>query len=733
MTERSASGFGGLSAPRRTPLGPAASSARPATRTALPWVACLLLSASSGLAQPADTFADRLRVLEIEVPVHVLLGGAPVRGLEAADFRVLDRGEPREIVGFDVIDLSGPDVADPALPDSGAGALPPAQASRSFLTIIDFVNNQGGYLSRSIAALRTMVAEQMQPTDRMALIGLGSRGTAGIVTGFTSDRERLGHALDYLDALADRKGKRQRVAIAALSASAPRSPGEQAQAYGRSAVEAFGRELASVLITAGPAIDAGMADEVGAQLGGGAARSVGSGVEDAFALGASMVNYQRYRDTQLYAEALGNLGALLRGVSGQKHALLLSQGPPFDTFVTETGGAFSPPRDGGAGVATSIETMTEQLSRSGWRIHTLGQGLGFNPSLFYLANETGGTAFENYNRLEVATADLLEQTSVTYLLRILASDVVADGARHQLAVELVEPIPGVEIRHRPHYYAPRSGGELSDVDRRIADAERRLERSARILRAGVLAQPVRESDQWTRILLGVSIGAAEIREISDRGAVDLEIFVTEGSRESADSLLYRVELDGEALGRLPAGGLAFIGDLVVPADAARLDLLVTAEDRRLSRSIAIDGGAGAVQALAPLFFVARGERLLLREARDGAAFEWPLRMGREEVVPWIDPAIERGERLGAMLWLVGELPARLPTPVLLLAGDGGLRADAEGALEVREPQRDGDRAAFLAVLDTTELPPGAYRLEVLWPGLDHAPLLGAFRVVAEER
>jgi VWFA-related protein len=687
-------------------------------------------------AQPADTFADRLRVLEVEVPVQVLRRGEPVRGLAAEDFRVRDRGELREIVGFEVYDLSLERSEDSA---AAATSVPAAPASRSFLVILDFANNQGGYIARGIAALRTMVLDQMHPADRMALVGIGTRGSASIVTGFTGDRERLSIALDYLDALADRRVRRQREAIAALTASSPSSAGEQAQAYGRAAVEAFGDGLASVLLTAGPGIDTGMAGEVGSQLGAGSARGVSSGIEDAFAIGTSLVNYQRYRDTSLYAEALGNLGSLLSGVTGQKHALLLSQGPPFDTFVTRTGGATEPPSDGSHGVAKAIERMTEQLSRSGWRIHTLGQGLGFNPSLFYLANETGGVAFENYNRLEVATADLIEQTSVTYLLRILASDVVADGRRHDLAVELVDPRDGAEVRHRPNYYAPRPDAELSDVERRIAEAERRFERSARVLRAGVLAVPIAEGPDRNRVLVGISIGAAEIRELSGRGVVAIEVFVTEGARQPADSLLYRVELDRQTLDRLPAGGVTFLGDLRLPVDAARLDVQVRAEDRRLSRSIAI-GDADATRALAPLFFVSSGERLLLREAEQGATFEWPLRVGAEEVVPWVEPAVERGEQLGAMLWLLGSLPSRLPAPVFLITGEGGLRADADRAVTVREAQlvegRDAGpedrRAAQLAIVDTRELLPGEYRLEVLWPGLEHPPLLGSFRVLPEE-
>jgi VWFA-related protein len=412
-----------------------------------------------GTAQPLpDTFADRVAVIEVEVPVQVLRDGRPVRGLRAEDFVVLDRGRERAITGFQVVDLSGVPADEGGAAASGTTAEDP---SRSVLVIFDFQFASAGLLARAVESVRELVDAQLRPSDRVAIVVLGTRSGAAIVTGFTSSSARTHLALDLVRALLDRKSKRQRELIALLAESAPASAEARAMAYGEAASVAFGAGLASVAIEFDTTIDTGMADEVLPGLG-----RFGSGAEEAFQVGARLGAFQDFQHVANYAEALGNLAVLLRDVEGQKLALLLSQGPPI-THLSAFAGPDEP--EGAALVAGAMEDLFELLGRSGWRLFTFGQrlefdaqpgGSWFKDSLHYLARETGGVAYESFNRLHQATALFVEQTSVSYALHFLADGLAPDGRRHRLEVRLREPLPGVTVTHRPAYYAPRPADQL---------------------------------------------------------------------------------------------------------------------------------------------------------------------------------------------------------------------------------------------------------------------------------
>ncbi|HVS16444.1 MAG TPA: VWA domain-containing protein [Thermoanaerobaculia bacterium] len=694
----------------------------------------LLLAALSGLlaagaspraqqptVQPiSDTvFSESLAVLEVEVPVQVLRDGLPVRGLRRADFEVLDRGVARPIVGFEAVDLQT--VAP------GAGEPAPAsrpESQRSLLVLIDYSFNATGWVGRSIAATRELVDRQLHPADRVAVVALGARGRVSILTGFTADRRRLGLALDLARALADRRRAAARELALQLDAEGPRSAEARAEAYGAAASQAFGagidqlvavNDLSIATVPAGA--DAGMAGEVDAQLG---ARGGGSGIEEAFAIGGRLSAFGRFQESAGFAEALGNLGSLLRGVAGHKQALLFSQGPPAATLLQ---GAGPDAPEGAAMVARAMEGMIEQLGRAGWPVYTFGQGAGFSDTLFYLSEETGGTAFENAGRLADATAQLVAQTSVTYVLRFVATDLPRDGRRHALAVRLSGELAterGLVIRHRPHYFAPRADAELGDVERRIQAAERQLESELRALDARVLALRIPGADA-DRLLLVVQVSTRQIEELAAGGsAVTLEVIAAAERESPADVLRQRVDLDLARIGELPPGGLAVIGDLVLDA-ADRAIRVTAASGARAASSVhrLTARPPGEPVALPPLLLTAAGRRLVIRAARDGVPVSTPLRSGDRDLVPQLDPAVERGDVLGVALLLLadpgGPGPPEEALPGLRLLDGDGRPLDAGGALALQEEGVDGEVARFLFALDTGALEPGSYAVEGLWP------------------
>ncbi|MFW6175970.1 MAG: hypothetical protein ACOC7L_04020, partial [Acidobacteriota bacterium] len=166
---------------------------------ALAWAA-----APAGAQEGLERFGEEISITEVEIPVHVVRRGEPVRGLTAQDFEVLDDGEPREIVGFRVIEL---DRAAPTREDAAreAGEAPaPSAEGRRILLLVDFLFSRPHQLERCLLGARDMIAEQLHPADRVGVAYL-TGGGANLLLGFTSDREELDAALGVVQSLLDRK------------------------------------------------------------------------------------------------------------------------------------------------------------------------------------------------------------------------------------------------------------------------------------------------------------------------------------------------------------------------------------------------------------------------------------------------------------------------------------------------------------------------------------------------
>ena len=69
-------------------------------------------------------------------------------------------------------------------------------------------------------------------------------------------------------------------------------------------------------------------------------------------------------------------------------------------------------------------------------------------ALFYVAHETGGELFEDANDLSTQLTELLDHTSVTYVLSFYPNDLKLDGKYHRLKVKTGLP-RGTRLSHRP--------------------------------------------------------------------------------------------------------------------------------------------------------------------------------------------------------------------------------------------------------------------------------------------
>jgi hypothetical protein len=71
-------------------------------------VGLALAAIPSAAAVQAGHASETVDVVEIEVPVRVLVGDEPVRGLTGDDFTLVAGGRKRPILGFSAIDLEAP-------------------------------------------------------------------------------------------------------------------------------------------------------------------------------------------------------------------------------------------------------------------------------------------------------------------------------------------------------------------------------------------------------------------------------------------------------------------------------------------------------------------------------------------------------------------------------------------------------------------------------------------------
>lgn len=428
-------------------MGPAGSQKHPRARSAVAigsvlLAVCLGGSAATPARAQSDRFDERITVSEVEVPVRVLVDGRPLRGLREADFEVLgEDGERLEIVGFRVVDLE--DVpsrqADSSAPVEGGpdpvrSDAPPE--ARAFLYLFDLDFSRRHLLARALEGIRTSIADDLHPADRVAVAYLLD-AELRLLYGFTTDRAVAELCLGVVDALLDLDSERLERRLATLREAGRRAatPGDLVERFGASGAAIVATGEADDLVVAPPPT-AGSTDDD---------RRSGPTLTDADAVG--LVRAQTI--------LLGRLASLLGDVAGQKHLVYLSEG--FPSVLIESSASLQRPL-----VLGHMQRLFRELRRAGWTVHGVDvEGIpaagraGFDAhALFYLSNETGGDLFENYNRIDRAGRRLAERTSVIYVLTVRPGPIEGDGELRRLRVRLRNGPAGAELAHRAGYYVP---------------------------------------------------------------------------------------------------------------------------------------------------------------------------------------------------------------------------------------------------------------------------------------
>ena len=673
------------------------------------------------------TFEDELLVLEVEIPVQVLSGGEPVRGLGPEDFRIFDGDVAVEIVGFEVIDVTV--TSGTAEPDRQAsGAEDPsarsdsATSARKLLMVFDFTSTQRAYLARAVASAGQMVDDQLHSSDRVAVATLGSGG-AQLILGFTADRDVIRDALEMIDAALDLDGPRRARAAARVASKRAQSLRELTEIVGPTAALAMGDpSLGGGGRLLSGSIDMSLLANVGQQFS--------AEIEEAFELGATLAQSARLSRERSVTRSFSELVTLLRGVGGQKYVMYFSQGiAGFDTALQSggLGGAGVQATGTGAGLAKAYSDLLQAFRRNGWIVQSFdvsGIGRGDSSSLFYLADGTGGRLYDNYGRLEGATEKLLERTSVTYGIVFQSAQVKRDGSFRPIRVELVDPPPRTRVQSRAGYYTPKPAKRLTRLERRLAAADQlfyAMDAQELPIRVRRFLSPV--GPGLTRVSLVAGARMADLTRLARRSGRKLRLLVQgyaadpeEIGRSVADIFSQTVEIDLRQV--VSAEGLRFVADLVLPPGNHEIRFRVRDLDsgREFLTTDELVIGASSDWLLPPQFVEAPGQRVVVRESASEVleAEDSVFVADGRIVLPSLWPKVVESLALPLLVRAVGSWNdgSRLTARVL----DSRQQAVDGARLNLLEESRSagGELVTVLAELEVAGLSPGVYELELTW-------------------
>lgn len=681
------------------------------------FVLCLLaalLAVPFGAAQEGR-FGEELSVLVVEVPVQVLRDGEPVRGLTAADFEILEGRKKREIVGFDVVDLTlteGVEQAAPAVP---------VAARRHLLLLFDLSFSRPSSIVRAREGARALVREQLHPSDLVGVATYSRAEGLRIPLGFTSDRDQVHLAIESLGLPQLVESVRDPLGLVLADQANFRNIGDAGGGGGgggRVAVDA-GDEVQQVL-----------------ELIEGEDRSA-QGRNDILALTSS----------------LAGLADALDGVDGRKHLVYLSEG--FDSSVLlgrgrgetlaeqeriqqvneaamrgEVWAVDSDERFGNTSTQNELTEALQGLVRSGVTVQSVDiRGLGAaeaaaaegrtEDGLFLLAEQTGGELLSNFNDFSQAMAGVLERTSVTYLLAFEPGEIEYDGKYHEIKVRLKDGGRGVRLEHRPGYFAPEPYAQQAGLERRFGTAERVLsgEEGGELATSLLSAAFPMPGGATSYVPVLVEIDGPSLLAGLNEAAVPTEIYGYAIGEDGAirDFFTQLLSLDvakvGDALRR---SGFKFWGHLELPPGSYSLRVVVRngATGASAVRVASVEVPEGSESLLLPPFVPEpQGKWLLGREPMpEGKEYPYPFLLDADAIIPAAVPRLTANSQERIALAGYGLGGAELGARAELRAADGSTVDGVELRLEGRAAGGAFERLS--ATLALGAVPAGAYDLVV---------------------
>jgi VWFA-related protein len=686
------------------------------------WVVALMLSLT--VAAPPSSgqdkrFQDTTDVVVVEVPIQVVRStGEPVRGLTAGDFEILDGRKSLPIIGFEEIDLSMTEGLDAEVTDV------PLAGRRHFLLLFDTAFSRPTSIVKARDAARELVQTALHPTDLVSVGTYNLAGGARMLVGFTTDRDQTLYAIDTLGIATPNESVRDPLGLVLsdvrnfdIDQTGRNNPGGGSPAAG-------GRPNAAIEI-----------------------QELLENVE------RSNTKAQRQNEIMTFSASLMDMAMAIKGVTGRKHVVFLSEG--FDSSALLGLGSSSAEeqrrsqqlseaaaagriwevseddRFGSASTQSRMDDMLDAFKRADCAIHSvdiagLQAGGDVRPrtrnedGLFVMADGTGGTFVRNFNDPAEAMSEVLERTSVTYLLAVQPEKVKLDGAYHKLNVKVALDERGLEILHKPGYYAPKPYSELDPVERQLSTAGLilgGLEEDAIFTSVLATPLPVLEGRSWVPVM--IEVDGAGLLEGGTSKAVVAEIFAYAIDERGSvrDFFSQTMAMDRKKVAKkLGDTGFKFIGHFRLPPGEYSVRTLVRNAD---TGKIGLRVAELTVQdndslGLLPALFVEPEGKWLLTQAkpREGEAeVSYPFVLGDKAYVP--AARVELRNDTPADLCLMASNLSEGPLNVRALLFDAAGEVVNAGALQISGRSRIGDLDQLEGSFNPGSAPPGEYELRVM--------------------
>ncbi len=679
----------------------------------------------------SSSFQEATTVLAVEVPVQVIKDGQPVRGLTAENFEVFEGRQRQQIIDFDVIDLAEISPEEALSPGS---EFHPA-ARRRFLLFFDLSFSDPAAVTKARRAAHELVLQGLHPLDLVAVATYSEAGGASLVLGFTTDRQQLQLALAGLG-LQDPLGSRVDPLRIMLADVDPYQRGRFTSVdpvpeyFGLSGLS---RDFDTIFME---------------QLRDQSAATVRADRDTArnqmLALNASMAE----------------LAAQLRSVNGRKHLVYFSEG--FDSSVVlgienadraaeinraaERGEFWlvdSDERYGSSASQSSLMDMLDEFKRadcsiqavdiggmrtgggdveslSSNRIETQVRGLG-EEGLYVMANETGGDLYRNYANLSEAMDDMLDRTSVTYLLVLQPREVRLDGAYHPLKVKLKKGPKGARVIHRPGYYADVPFGAMNPETRRLNTADLMSSgQQGGPVASTLLAAPFKADDERAYVMTMLEVMGYPLVGSQTEGKVPVEIYLyafDEGGF-ARDFLTQGIVLDLDKVGQqLLNSGFKFVGHMDLEPGEYSIRAVVrhglSGASGVTVAEVEVPSYSGSEPSLLPPFFIeSEGAWVVGWEQRKGGEEPvYPLRLREKRLIPAGQPILPRAQEVPLLL-VAHNLADAVTAKAWVQTEDGSRVADAELSLGDRFDTDVAGVDRVWASIRTGNVAPGSYDLVV---------------------
>jgi len=681
---------------------------------------CIIVIQSSIAPLAAQSFEEVTTVVAIEIPVQVVRDGKPVRGLTAEDFEIFEGRKQHEIVEFEEFDLGSTATA----PHDGRVEKPlPITARRHFLLLFDLSFSDPKSITVARSAARDLVQNQAHPQDLIAVGTYSDAQGFKLILGFSSDRGQVDFALENLGLAQPLHSVEDPLGLIIADLSAPSGAGG----------------------------------------GGGAGNRAGDVVNEFRDMQIqTRRNTRDQKENQAIAlmSSLESVGTLLRSVQGRVQVVLLSEG--FETSVilgaegttqeeqarlsemalnVAFGESFRVNQDeryGSTRALSAMERMLEEFRRADAAIHTVdigglqaGADVQSNTSsarsdrangLFIMANETGGEFYRNTNDLGVAMTEVIERTSVTYVLVFQPSEIALDGSYHKLKVRLKDAPRGTRLIHREGYYAPLPYNQQSPDSRRLATAGLLMGgNDGGSIDSSVIAVPVRDEagSSYVAVLIEIDGEALLSSPSSELSQAEIYAYALDENGSIKDFFTERVGLALEQAGeKLRESGLKYWGELDLAPGEYLLRVLtrngMTGDSALQTLDLTVpDLEDGKVHLLPPLFPESMNKWLLAREEvqvqRSG---EFPFVLQGQPFFPSALPSISDNTIATVCMMNYGLSGHSIELDGRILSGDGSPLEDPEIWVSWL-PSPESDPEGCLPVsIQGVGLEPGNYVLEI---------------------